>query len=93
MTAAPAGGGLDVLAVLDLHIAAMAAGRERVPCKAMAFYDESRESFIAARAAVAELIEAATDVAGDLTRNPEPGTPLARLDAALAKVASNGDTK
>lgn len=37
-------------------------------------------------AAVAELIEAASDVTAEVTRHPEPDTPMARLDAALARV-------
>lgn len=39
-----------------------------------------------ARTLVEELIEAADDVAASATVDPLPGSPLARLDAALAAI-------
>lgn len=46
----------EALAVLDLHIAAMAAGKQKVPCSALKFYEESRSKFYAARAHIAKAL-------------------------------------
>lgn len=80
---------VDVLAALDLHIAAMAAGRTKVPCASLAFYDESRTKFELARAAIAELIEACAPAASDEGWDADG---YARFKAALARCRgeSNG---
>lgn len=38
---------------------------------------------------VAELIEAAEEVAGTITEEPEPDSAMARLDAALARIGED----
>lgn len=76
---------VDVLAVMDVHIAAMAAGRGRVACKDAPFYDEAREQFQKSRAAVAELIEAATPAAANDDYGMD-ADEIQRLINALARV-------
>lgn len=79
-------GPVNVLAVMDVHIAAMAAGRGRVSCKDAPFYDESREKFQEARAAVAELIEAAEQAHEFLCEKAPATATEFRLRNALSRV-------
>jgi len=78
---------VDVLSVMDLHLAAMRQGR--VPAEAKKYYDDAQAKFSAARGAIAELLEADVEFdAADLAADYRKVATMRRFHAAQERRAA-----